>query len=95
MDLRDLQRTHLKGIVVAIFDDIEGPKVVFNDCLAEENALLLAIQGQTVSGMGRIEEYTVGFMDPLNVPNRDGNFASATFSTSFSSVISYPSHAYF
>ena len=71
MDLRDLQRTHLKGIVVAIFDDIEGPTVVFNNCLAEEYALLLAIQGQTVSGMGRIEEYTVGFMDPLNVPNRD------------------------
>ncbi|MFX0086721.1 MAG: hypothetical protein ACFFAU_13700 [Candidatus Hodarchaeota archaeon] len=71
MDLRDHQRTHLKGIVVAVFDDVEGPKVVFNSCLSEENALLLAVQGQTVSGMGRIEEYSVGFMEPLNVPNRE------------------------
>jgi hypothetical protein len=71
MDIRDHQRTHLRGIVVAIFDDVEGPKVVFNSNLKEENALLLAVQGQTVSGMGRIEEYSVGFMEPLNVPNRE------------------------
>ncbi|MHA2305443.1 MAG: hypothetical protein ACXACU_08615 [Candidatus Hodarchaeales archaeon] len=71
MDLRNLQRTRLKGIAIAIFDDIEGPKVVYNSCLKEENALLLAIQGQTVSGMGRIEEYNTGFQEPLNVPNRE------------------------
>jgi hypothetical protein len=71
MELRDLQRTHLKGLAFAVFDDIEGPKIVFNNCLKEDSALLLAIQGQTISGMGRSEEFVTGFQDPLNVPNRD------------------------
>ncbi|MHA1227652.1 MAG: hypothetical protein ACTSPV_12975 [Candidatus Hodarchaeales archaeon] len=69
--VRRQQRDQLKGIVFTIFDDIEGPKVVFNSCLKEENALLLAVQGQTVSSMGRIETFRSGFKEPLNVPNRE------------------------
>jgi hypothetical protein len=69
--LRENQRKQLKGLVFSIFDDIEGPIVVYNSCLKEEQALLLAVQGQTVSSMGRIEEYITGFKEPLNVPNRD------------------------
>ncbi|MHA1974998.1 MAG: hypothetical protein ACTSW1_18555 [Candidatus Hodarchaeales archaeon] len=68
---RQQQRDQLKGIVFTIFDDIEGPKVVFNSCLKEDNALLLAVQGQTVSSMGRIESFRSGFKEPLNVPNRE------------------------
>ncbi len=70
--LRKQQREHLQGLVISMFDDIEGPKVVYNnDALLSENALLLAVQGQTISSMGRIVEYTSGFKDPLNVPNRE------------------------
>lgn len=72
IEIRDQQRAHLQGLVISIFDDIEGPKVVYNsDTLLTENALLLAVQGQTVSSMGRMVEYSSGFRDPLNVPNRE------------------------
>ena len=71
-ELRDQQREHLQGLVISIFDDIEGPKVVYNSgVLITEDALLLAVQGQTVSSMGRMVEYSSGFKDPLNVPNRE------------------------
>ncbi len=69
--LRELQKNHLKGIVVSVFDDLEGPKVVYNSCLQEEEAILLAVQSQTVSSMGKAEEFKSGFKDPLKVPNRD------------------------
>ncbi|MFX0170401.1 MAG: hypothetical protein ACFE9L_00620 [Candidatus Hodarchaeota archaeon] len=71
IDERHQQRKHLKGIVLSVFDDIEGPKVVYNSFLEYDNALLLAVQGQTVSSMGRIEDFKTGFKEPLNVPNRD------------------------
>jgi len=72
IELRDQQREYLQGLTISMFDDIEGPKVVYNsDTLLSENALLLAVQGQTISAMGRIVEYTSGFKDPLNVPNRE------------------------
>jgi polyhydroxyalkanoate synthesis regulator phasin len=72
IELRNQQRSHLQGLIISIFDDIEGPKVVYNNgSLLTENALLLAVQGQTISAMGRIVEYTSGFKDPLNVPNRE------------------------
>jgi hypothetical protein len=72
IDLRNQQREHLQGLTISMFDDIEGPKVVYNSgSLLSENALLLAVQGQTISAMGRIVEYTSGFKDPLNVPNRE------------------------
>lgn len=70
--IRNQQREHLQGLVISIFDEIEGPKVVYNnDTLLSEHALLLVVQGQTISSMGRIVEYTSGFKDPLNVPNRE------------------------
>ncbi|MFW9904983.1 MAG: hypothetical protein ACFFFH_11665 [Candidatus Thorarchaeota archaeon] len=72
IDLRNQQRAHLQGLTISMFDDIEGPKVVYNSgSLLSENALLLAVQGQTISAMGRIVEYSSGFKDPLNVPNRE------------------------
>ena len=72
IEIRDQQRVHLQGLVISIFDDNEGPKVVYNSgTLLTENALLLAVQGQTVSSMGRMVEYSSGFRDPLNVPNRE------------------------
>ena len=71
VEKRQLQRVQLKGIVLVVFDDFEGPKVEYNNYLEEESALLLAVQGQTVSSMGRMEEYPTGFKEPLNVPNRD------------------------
>ncbi|MFX0209323.1 MAG: hypothetical protein ACFFDT_25290, partial [Candidatus Hodarchaeota archaeon] len=72
IEIRNQQREHLQGLVISMFDDIEGPKVVYNsDALLAENAILLAVQGQTISSMGRIVEYTSGFKDPLNVPNRE------------------------
>ena len=69
--LRGMQKDHLKGIVVSVFDDLEGPKVVYNSCLQEEEAILLAVQAQTVSSMGRVEEFKTGFREPLKVPNRE------------------------
>lgn len=72
MKIRDEQREHLQGLVLSVFDDIEGPKVAYNSgALLPEHGLLLAVQGQTVSSMGRIIEYSSGFKDPLNVPNRE------------------------
>ncbi len=72
MKIRDQQRKHLQGLVLSVFDDIEGPKAVYNSgVLLAEHGLLLAVQGQTVSSMGRIVEYSSGFKDPLNVPNRE------------------------
>jgi hypothetical protein len=68
---RNQQRKHLKGVVFCVFDDIEGPKVVYNSILEDNSALLLAIQGQTVSSMGRSDDFATGFKAPLNVPNRD------------------------
>ncbi|UCE14407.1 MAG: hypothetical protein JSV04_04325 [Candidatus Heimdallarchaeota archaeon] len=70
--IRDQQRTHLQGLVVSIFDDLEGPKAVYNSgFILPENALLLAVQGQTVASMGRMQEFPAGLKDPLNVPNRE------------------------
>ncbi|MHA2245991.1 MAG: hypothetical protein ACXADY_13595 [Candidatus Hodarchaeales archaeon] len=72
IEIRDQQRVHLQGLIISIFDDFEGPKVVYNSgTLLSETALLLAVQGQTVSSMGRMVEYSSGFRDPLNVPNRE------------------------
>ncbi|MFX0016279.1 MAG: hypothetical protein ACFFB2_14840 [Promethearchaeota archaeon] len=72
IEIRSQQRNHLQGITISMFDDLEGPKVVYNSgALLSENALLLAVQGQTVSAMGRLVEYSSGFRDPLNVPNRE------------------------
>ncbi|MFW9856695.1 MAG: hypothetical protein ACFFFG_16710 [Candidatus Thorarchaeota archaeon] len=67
---RDKQREQLKGLVFVVFDDVEGPKVIYNNLLKEEIAILLAVQGQTVSSMGRLKKFKVGFKEPLNVPNR-------------------------
>jgi hypothetical protein len=69
--IREQQRNRLKGIVFCIFDDVEGPKVVYNSVLEEDTAILLAVQGQTVTSMGRMNEFKTGFKEPLNVPNRD------------------------
>lgn len=68
---RDQQRDQLKGLVFVVFDDVEGPKVIYNSLLSDSMALLLAVQGQTVSSMGRLKEFKTGFKEPLNVPNRD------------------------
>ena len=68
--IRREQRANLKGIIFALFDDTQGTKVVYNTSLDEEAALLVAVQGQTVSYMGKINEFKVGFKEPLNVPNR-------------------------
>ena len=68
---RDAQRENLIGIVVAAFDDARGPRVVYSpDFINEETTLLLAVQGQTISYMGKLNEFQVGFKEPLNVPNR-------------------------
>lgn len=69
--IREQQRNRLKGVVFCIFDDVEGPKVVYNSVLEEDTAILLAVQGQTVTSMGRMNEFKTGFKEPLNVPNRD------------------------
>ena len=68
---RDTQRENLIGIVVAAFDDARGPKVVYSPSfINEETTLLLAVQGQTISYMGKLNEFKAGFKEPLNVPNR-------------------------
>ncbi len=68
---RDTLRENLIGIVVAAFDDARGPKVVYSPSfINEETTLLLAVQGQTISYMGKLNEFQVGFKEPLNVPNR-------------------------
>ncbi|MHA1995176.1 MAG: hypothetical protein ACW97Z_11585 [Candidatus Hodarchaeales archaeon] len=68
---RDAQRENLIGIVVAAFDDARGPRVVYSPSfINEETTLLLAVQGQTISYMGKLNEFQVGFKEPLNVPNR-------------------------
>ncbi len=68
---RDTQRENLIGIVVAAFDDARGPRVVYSpDFINEETTLLLAVQGQTISYMGKLNKFQVGFKEPLNVPNR-------------------------
>ncbi len=70
--IRELQRGYLQGLILSIFDDIEGPKVAYNNgALLAENALLLAVQGQTITSMGRMVDYPSGFKEPLNVPNRE------------------------
>ncbi|MFX1286772.1 MAG: hypothetical protein ACFFB5_24250 [Promethearchaeota archaeon] len=70
--IRKLQREYLRGLVLSVFDDIEGPKVAYNSgALLTENALLLAVQGQTITSMGRMVDYPSGFKEPLNVPNRE------------------------
>jgi len=71
MDVRKRHREHLKGMVFCIFDDVEGPKVIYNNFLEEDDALLLAIQGQTVTSMGRVEEFITGFKEAIKVPNRE------------------------
>lgn len=68
---RDTLRENLIGIVVAAFDDARGPKVVYSPSfINEETTLLLAVQGQTISYMGKLNEFQIGFKEPLNVPNR-------------------------
>jgi hypothetical protein len=68
---RDTQRENLIGIVVAAFDDARGPRDVYSpDFINEETTLLLAVQGQTISYMGKLNEFQPGFKEPLNVPNR-------------------------
>ncbi|MHA2227492.1 MAG: hypothetical protein ACXAC8_19905 [Candidatus Hodarchaeales archaeon] len=75
IQIRNQQREHLKGLVISVFDDLEGPKVFYNDGFLEfENALILAVQGQTVSSMGRSAEHSLGLKDPLNVPNCENLF---------------------
>lgn len=68
--IREKQRANLKGIIFALFDDTQGTKVIYNTSLNEEAALLVAVQGQTISYMGKINEFKVGFKEALNVPNR-------------------------
>lgn len=70
-ELRHKQRENLKGIIFSIFDDKLGPKVVYNTALDEETALMVAVQGQTISYMGKINQFTLGFKQPLKVPNRE------------------------
>jgi len=70
-ELRHKQRENLKGIIFSIFDDKLGPKVVYNTTLDEETALMVAVQGQTISYMGKINQFTLGFKQPLKVPNRE------------------------
>ncbi|MHA1444436.1 MAG: hypothetical protein ACTSR4_06780 [Candidatus Hodarchaeales archaeon] len=70
-DIRNKQRENLRGIIFSVFDDKLGPKVVYNSILNEETALMVAVQGQTISYMGKINEFTLGFKQPLKVPNRD------------------------
>jgi hypothetical protein len=69
--IREEQRSNLRGIIFSVFDDARGPKVVYNPSVHEEVALLIAVQGATVSSMGKIHEFKIGFKEPLNVPNRD------------------------
>ena len=70
-EIRDQQRVNLRGLVFSVFDDTRGPKVVYNPSLKEEVALLIAVQGATISSMGKIHDFKIGFKEPLNVPNRD------------------------
>ncbi len=70
--IRNQQRELLQGLVISAFDDIEGPKVVYERSnLSSDESLLLAVQGQTVSALGRSTDYSIGFREPLNVPNRE------------------------
>ncbi|MHA2167967.1 MAG: hypothetical protein ACXAAT_19140, partial [Candidatus Hodarchaeales archaeon] len=70
-EIRNKQRENLMGILFSVFDDKLGPKVVYNSVLDEETALMVAVQGQTISYMGKINQFTLGFKQPLKVPNRD------------------------
>ncbi len=70
-EIRNKQRENLIGIIFSIFDDKLGPKVVYNSVLDEETALMVAVQGQTISYMGKINEFILGFKQPLKVPNRE------------------------
>ncbi len=69
-NIREKQRANLKGIIFSLFDDTQGTKVMYNTSLDEEAALLVAVQGQTISYMGKINEFQTGFKEALNVPNR-------------------------
>ncbi|MCK4847965.1 MAG: hypothetical protein KAT16_02960 [Candidatus Heimdallarchaeota archaeon] len=70
-EIRNKQRENLIGIIFSVFDDRLGPKVIYNSALNEETALMVAVQGQTISYMGKINEFILGFKQPLIVPNRD------------------------
>ncbi|MHA2029403.1 MAG: hypothetical protein ACXACP_05900 [Candidatus Hodarchaeales archaeon] len=68
--VREKQRANLQGIIFSLFDDTQGTKVIYNTSLDDEAALLVAVQGQTISYMGKINEFKEGFKEALNVPNR-------------------------
>jgi hypothetical protein len=50
---RKTERAFFKGVVVADFDDTQGPIPIYNNSVLEEDFLpVLAVQGTTVLGMG-------------------------------------------
>ena len=69
--IRDGQRENLRGLIFSVFDDTRGPKVIYNPSTEDEVALLIAVQGATISSMGKLHQFKTGFKEPLNVPNRD------------------------
>lgn len=65
---RKNERSFYKGVVIADFDDTQGPIPIFNDSELEEELLsVLAVQGTTVLGMGMtaIPNHIVG---PVPIP---------------------------
>ena len=69
IDLRQTERSFYKGVVVADFDDTQGPIPIYNGSALDDDFLsVLAVQGTTVLGMGMtsMPSHIVG---PIPIPS--------------------------